>query len=263
MIPEMRASGPHEDPSVPTERSIGSGSALRAPRRRIAITYLGVGFAAVLGLTGHQLAAQTPSPDPATVNDLALIDAAAKGDLDGVAKAMRAGGSIQARDGQGRNAVLAATYGNHVPVALLLMAAGSDVNAKDNQENSAFLLAGAEGYLDILKLTLRSSADVNSTNRYGGTALIPAAHHGHLETVRELLKTPIPLNHVNKLGWTALLEAIILGDGGVRHTEIVRALVAAKANVNIADKEGVTPLAHAQRQGFADMVKTLEAAGAK
>ena len=214
-----------------------------------------------LWLAGGAASAQGPAP--ATENDLAVIAAAAKGDLDGVARAMRAGGGIRARDAQGRTALLAATYGNHVPVALLLMAAGSDVNAKDNQENSAFLLAGAEGYLDILKLTLRSGADVKSTNRYGGTALIPAAHHGHVEAVKELLKTAVPVDHVNKLGWTALLEAVILGDGGARHTEIVRLLVAAKANLNLADKDGVTPLAHAKRRGYAEIARILEAAGAK
>ena len=201
--------------------------------------------------------------EPANEKDLALIAAAEKGSLDGVAKAMREGGSIHARDTRGRNAVLAATYGNHVPVALLLMAAGSDVNEKDDQQNSSFLLAGAEGFTDIVKLALRSGADLKSTNRFGGTALIPAAHHGHVETVRELLKSGVPIDHVNNLGWTALLEAIVLGDGGARHTEIVRMLVAAKADVNIADKEGVTPLAHAKKRGFGEMVKILEAAGAK
>lgn len=195
--------------------------------------------------------------------DQAMIIAAEKGDLEGIAKAMRSGGSIAAKDSRGRNALLAATYGNHVAAALFLMAAGSDVNAKDSQENSAFLLAAAEGYTDIVKLTLRSGADVKSTNRYGGTALIPAAHHGHVNVVRELLTTPIPIDHVNKLGWTALLEAIVLGNGGAGHTEIVKMLVAAKANVNIADKEGVTPLAHAKKRGFAEIVKILEAAGAK
>ena len=74
-------------------------------------------------------------------------------------------------------------------------------------------------------------------NRYGGTALIPAAHHGHPEAVRVLLGTAIDKDHVNKLGWTALLEAVILGDGGPVHTEIVRLLVEAGANVNIADRE--------------------------
>ena len=256
MIPDNHAS----------RRSRADGESQRpshapAATRRRFVASLAIGVIAALGGVGNHLSAQTPN-SAANANDLALIAAAGSGDLEGVAKAMRAGGSIKARDAQGRNAVLAATYGNHVPVALLLMAAGSDVNAKDNMENSAFLLAGAEGYLDILKLTLRSGADVNSTNRYGGTALIPAAHHGHLEAVRELLKTSVPVNHVNKLGWTALLEAIILGDGGVRHTEIVRALVAARADVNFADKDGVSPLAHARRKGYAEIVKTLEAAGA-
>jgi ankyrin repeat protein len=63
-----------------------------------------------------------------------------------------------------------------------------------------------------------------------------------VETVRELLKTRIDIDHVNNLGWTALLEAVILGDGGPAHTEIVGLLVAAGANVKIADRQGVTPL---------------------
>jgi ankyrin repeat protein len=218
---------------------------------------------------GTPPAASTPAPSTPTTpvtpgdKDLALIAAAEKGSLDGVAQAMRAGGSIRATDARGRTPLLAATYGNHVPVALLLIAAGSDVNAKDDQQNSAFLLAGAEGYTDILRLTLRSGADPKSTNRFGGTALIPAAHHGHVDAVRELLKFGVPVDHVNNLGWTALLEAIILGDGGPKHREIVALLVGAKANVNLADRDGVTPLAHAKKRGQAEIVKVLEAAGAK
>ena len=100
-------------------------------------------------------------------------------------------------------------------------------------------------------------------NRYGGTALIPAAHHGHPEAVKVLLATAIDKDHVNRLGWTALLEAVILGDGGPTHTEIVRLLVEAGANVNIADREGVTPLRHAKRRGFREMVRILEARGGR
>jgi ankyrin repeat protein len=54
------------------------------------------------------------------------------------------------------------------------------------------------------------------------------------------------------------LEAIILGDGGPRHTEVVRLLVDAGADVNLADGDGVTPLEHAQQRGFDEMVKILE-----
>jgi ankyrin repeat protein len=221
----------------------------------VAVTIAMIGGAGAQGLREAERTSES--------TDVSMIVAAEKGDLEGIAKSMRSGGSIATRDDKGRNAVLAAAYGNHVAAALFLMAAGSDVNAKDAQGNSAFLIAAAEGYLDIVKLSLRSGADVNSTNRFGGTALIPAAHYGHVAVVKELLATKIPVDHVNNLGWTALLEAIILGDGGAKHTEIVRLLVGAKANVNLADKNGVTPLQHAKKKGYTEMVTILEAAGAK
>mgnify|MGYP000140192512 CR=1 FL=1 len=116
---------------------------------------------------------------------------------------------------------------------------GADVNAQDSIQDSAFLLAGARGYTEIVRATLAAGADLKSTNRYGGTALIPAAHHGHVEVVRELLQTRIAVDHVNRLGWTALLEAVILGDGGPAHSEIVRLLRAAGARYHPA--HGVCP----------------------
>ena len=194
--------------------------------------------------------------------DQALIAAAGKGDLAAVERLIREGASVAARDSRGRTALLVATHGNHVPVARALIAAGADVNAKDDMQDSAFLYAGAEGRTEILKMTL-PTADLKSTNRYGGTALIPAAHHGHTEAVRILLGTAIDKDHVNRLGWTALIEAVILSDGGPVHTEIVRLLVEAGANMNIADREGVTPLQHAKRRGYAAMVRILEARGAR
>jgi len=81
--------------------------------------------------------------------------------------------------------------------------------------------------------------------------------------VRILLATAIDKDHVNRLGWTALLEAVILGDGGNAHTEIVRLLVEAGAKPDIADRDGVTPLGHARRRGYAAMVGILEGAGAR
>src|SRR5215218_5286932 len=113
-----------------------------------------------------------------------------------------------------------------------------------------------------LALALGGSAR-NVTSPYDGTALIAAAHLGHDEVVRELIRAGAPLDHVNNLGWTALLEAVILGDGGPRHTQTVRALLEAGADARIADREGLTPLAHARRRGYQGMIKLLEAAGAR
>jgi len=125
------------------------------------------------------------------------------------------------------------------------------------------LLAGARGHTEIVRSALAAGADLKSTNRYGGTALIPACHHGHVDTVRLLLGTRIDVDHVNDLGWTALLEAVILGDGGARHTEIVRLLIAHGARLDLADRQGVTPLSHAQQRGQAAIAALLRQGGGR
>jgi ankyrin repeat protein len=190
-----------------------------------------------------------------------LVEAAAAGDVAGVQRALAGGAAIETRDGDRRTALMLATRADHVEVARHLIEAGADVNAKDSIQDSPYLYAAAEGRLEILRLTLQHGADLRSVNRYGGTGLIPAAHHGHVETVREMLTTSVDIDHVNNLGWTALLEAVILGNGGRAHTEIVRLLVDAGANVSIADRSGVTPLQHARRSGYRDIVRVLENAG--
>ncbi len=106
--------------------------------------------------------------------------------------------------------------------------------------------------------------DYRRLNRYGGTALIPACHYGHVDTVRLLLQfSRIDIDHVNRLGWTALLEAVILGDGGAAHTEIVRLLLAHGASLQRADAQGMTPLAHAQSRGQRTIALILRQAGAR
>jgi len=67
----------------------------------------------------------------------------------------------------------------------------------------------------------------------------------------------VDVNHINNLGWTALLEAIVLSDGGLRHQQIVQLLLDHDADVTIADKDGVTPLQHARRRGFAEIARIL------
>jgi ankyrin repeat protein len=196
-------------------------------------------------------------------DDQALIVAAERNEVATIRRLLGAGTNVRARDAQGRTALLAATAHNHIESAKLLIEAGADVNAQDSRLDSPLLLAGASGHLDILKLTLQAKPNFKVYNRFGGTALIPACERGHVEVVKELLKTQIDIDHVNNLGWTALLEAIVLGDGGPRHQEIVRLLVSAGANVNLSDKQGVTPLQHARRSGFEVIANVLESHGAR
>ena len=79
--------------------------------------------------------------------------------------------------------------------------------------------------------------------------------------MRLLLSTDIDADHVNHLGWTALLEAVILGDGGSVHQQIVRLVLTRGAQVNLADREGVTPLQHALKRDQPEVAALLRAAG--
>lgn len=199
---------------------------------------------------------------PAVGGPTSLLEAATQGDIVAIQQLLADGADIEERDTQGRTALLRATLANQVAAATLLMEAGADVNAKDNIEDSPYLYAGAQGLNEILRIALAHGADLQSTNRYGGTALIPAAEKGHPETVRMLLEAGVAVDHVNKLGWTALLEAIVLSQGGPVHQQIVQDLIQGGADVNLPDSEGVTPLQHAQRRGYTEIVRLLQEAGA-
>jgi ankyrin repeat protein len=197
-----------------------------------------------------------------------LHAAAYKGDLAALRrlladpKARRAG--LNRRDGYGRTPLMVATHRGHVPAAAALIKAGANLNALDKQRYDALTIAGVAGNLAIVRLLLKAGAKPGqTTSPYDGTALIATAHRGHVEIVKALIAGGAPLDHVNNLGWTALIEAIVLGDGGPRHTAIVAALVKAGANLNLADRQGARPLSLARGRGYKKIAVILEKAGAK
>ena len=196
-------------------------------------------------------------------HDTRLVRAAGAGDLETVTRLLDDGADVDTPDDTGRTAVTAAVYGDHVAVVRLLIDAGANVDIQDDSRANALLATGETGNAEVLREVLRADPDLTRTNRFGGTALIPAADRGHVEVVRELLRTKVDVDHVNDPGWTALLEAVILGDGGPAHQEIVRILVEAGADVDLADRDGVTPLEHARRAGFDEISRLLESAGAR
>jgi ankyrin repeat protein len=116
---------------------------------------------------------------------------------------------------------------------------------------------------ETLRVLLAQGASAKLvTSRYDGTALIAAAHLGHDGVVRQLIAAGAPLDHVNNLHWTALIEAVVLGDGGLRHQSTVRALLDAGASTQLADRSGRTPLQLARDKGYRSLVDPLERAGA-
>ena len=193
-----------------------------------------------------------------------LHAAAAKGDSAEIEKLVKGGAALEARDGHRRTPLHVAAHLKRVEAAALLMKLGADANALEADKYDIVTIAAVADDVPMLKIALACGCKAtNITSRYDGTALIAAAHLGHDEVVRILIAAGAPLDHVNNLHWTALIESIVLGDGGKRHTATLDHLVKAGANLNLADRNGNTPLMLARGRGYKDMVAILEKAGAK
>ncbi|MFC8713043.1 ankyrin repeat domain-containing protein [Streptomyces sp. NPDC057197] len=193
--------------------------------------------------------------------DRALLDAARRGDTAAVRAALDVGARLEARDEDGRTPLLRAALADRVAAAEALVGAGADVNAQDARQDSAWLVTGVTGSVAMMRVLLPGGPDPALTNRFGGVSVIPASERGHVAYVRAVLaETDIDVDHVNRLGWTALLEAVILGDGGRTHQEVVEVLLAAGADPLLPDGDGTTALAHAERRGFDGIAAVLREA---
>ena len=193
-----------------------------------------------------------------------VLAAAARGDAAEIKKLAAGGADLNGRDGYGRTPLHVATFKKNRDAITALVKAGADINAKESDRYDAVTIAAVADDVGTLRMLLQLGASAKQiTSRYDGTALIAAAHLGHDLVVKMLIDAGAPLDHVNNLGWTALIEAIVLGNGGSRHTETLRALVHAGAKLDIADRNGQTPLALARAHGYKNMVQILEKAGAR
>jgi uncharacterized protein len=190
-----------------------------------------------------------------------LHAAVAAGDLAAVRNLIASGAALDRRNGAGETPLLVAVQKDQLEIAKVLIAAGADINAQAANRDTPWLLAGASGRTEMIRAMIPKGPDFSVRNRYGGSALIPACERGHVETIKLLLTTKIDVNHVNDLGWTGLLEIVILGDGGPRHQQAAKLMLAAGADPNLADKDGLTPLAHARKNGQKEVAKLIELAG--
>jgi len=190
-----------------------------------------------------------------------LLSAAADGDADQVAVALRAGAPLESRDDRGRTALLLASTNDRVDVARLLVVLGADPDAQDDQRDSAWLVTGVTGSVGMLEALLPAHPDLTLRNRFGGISVIPASERGHVGYVRRVVSTGIDLDHVNDLGWTAMLEAIVYGDGSEPYQQIIEILLEAGADPTIADAAGLTPLQQARNRGFTAIAERLQTAG--
>ena len=223
---------------------------------------------AMLGLGGSMALAQV-APSAAEVARYTGLHAAAhSGDMALIDKLLDAHASppvnLNARDGHGRTPVHVAAFAHQRATLRALAKAGANLKLLENDRYDAVTIAAVADDEETLRVLLSLGASARLiTSVYDGTALIAAAHLGHDGVVKQLIAAKAPLDHVNNLHWTAVIESIVLGNGGPRHQETLRALLAAGASPHLKDRNGATPLQLAQARGYTEMVLMLQKAGAR
>ncbi len=214
--------------------------------------------------SGGTVLAQVPPSAQEIAAYSGLGAAVQRGDTAVIERLIANKADVNARDGFGRTPLHIATFAKQRDAVRALIKAGANPGLLENDRYDAVTIASVADDEETLRVLLSLGASAKLiTSRYDGTALIAAAHLGHDGVVRQLIAAGAPLDHVNNLHWTATIESIVLGDGGKRHQATLRALIDAKANLQLADRQGNTPLVLAKSRGYREMVAMLDQAGAK
>ncbi len=110
----------------------------------------------------------------------------------------------------------------------------------------------------VFRAFLEKGPSLDARKSDGSTALTDASFKGHTEIVRALLAAGADVDLQDKNGqWTALIKASAYG-----HPESVRVLLEAGADVDLQAKDQVTALIAASFMGHTEIVRALLAAGA-
>ena len=102
---------------------------------------------------------------------------------------------------------------------------------------------GSKADLGTIRTCARLNQSLNLVNENGQTGLMFACQNGKTHMVQLLIDIKVDLNKVDKDGNCALAYACIHGYG----TTTVTMLARAGANLNIANRKGITPLMYAIR----------------
>jgi len=127
------------------------------------------------------------------------------------------------------------------------------------QRNELLNLAARHGQVEVMGVLVEAGASPTATDKRGRTPLMAAVQSHKPEAIRFLIDNGADVNARDQLQGTALVRAA----GSFGDLDSVQVLLSAGAEVNVQDKNGMTPLMWAARWGDAPRVEALVEAGAK
>ena len=173
-----------------------------------------------------------------------MSEAAFNSNTDIIDKLLKAGADPESPSADGQTALMVIARGNNVAAAKLLLEHGAHVNAKEKQKDqTALMWASAQNQGPMVRELVAHGADVNA--------------RAVVNDVPSQVSPEPRAQYRSYGGLTAMLYATREGC-----LECVKAMVEAKADLNLADPEGVTPLITAVWNAHWDTAAYLIKAGA-
>ncbi|KAK3578853.1 hypothetical protein CHS0354_010212 [Potamilus streckersoni] len=153
-------------------------------------------------------------------------------------------------DTNNNTALMYAAQMNHDVTLQTLVSAKASVNWVGSGKSTPLHMVAKHGYEKTITLLLEHGAKLNTRDSAGNTPLIIAVMYGQYTTIKALIAKGCDVNIINSKGWSALHYASHKARG-------VNILLAAGANPNCMDKDGITPLLMAASEGYDNVVKAL------
>jgi ankyrin repeat protein len=137
-----------------------------------------------------------------------LHQASALGNLRIMGALLKAGCSLDHRDGRGRTALLVAAAEGRKPAMEKLLKAGADIEVRASDGHTPLHAVAAHGCRDSARLLLRKGASVSARDHLGRTPLHWAARAARGLVAEELRKKGADLDAADHAGDTPLVHAL-------------------------------------------------------
>lgn len=189
------------------------------------------------------------------------------------------------QDANGESLLGLAAAGGFLNSVDVLLAAGADINRADKNDvaYTPLIRAAREGQLSMVQRLVEKGANLETGDSRGGTAILHSCIGAHRDVLEYLIGVGGNVNAVDDRGQSPLHHlcqyARQWGDGTItetvngttrhvknprfaQHTEILKIVIAASADLNLETFYGYTPLHWAAAMNTSLFVKLLIDAGA-
>jgi ankyrin repeat protein len=229
--------------------------------------------ATALALLQQKADVNAPEPDGTT----AIAWAVRRDDPDLTDRLIRAGADVKAANRYGVTPLSLACLNGNAAIIEKLLKAGVDANAAGPEDETPLMTVARVGSVEAAKVLLAHGAKVDARESWHGeTALMWAAAQKHPAMVSALIAAGADVNAISTVvkwerqvtaeprekwlplgGFSPLMFAAREGC-----VECARVLADAKADLNLADPDGITPMVNAIINGHYDVAGFLLDRGA-